>query len=115
MLKATYLLPLPSEELVSYEDIMAFFDIYSFAYRYSHYILIPHYNKTQCDFIIIANPSGIRVVHKKGWPNALYASIVNLLNCKNVNKLTKTDVSRIPTDTLSIICESLLKSNLINF
>lgn len=110
MLKADFLLQLQTGELVSKDDVLSVFDIYSNYKHSDSYILIPNEGqKGLSEVILLANTNGIRVFHKGGWPKIFVTKILGAQACKSNKNWTSIDKNSIPMHRREFICKELIK------
>ena len=99
MLTAEFLIPLPSGELIRYEEVFSPFDIYSIIGRNETFLLLPQKEtKGFEDFIIIANHCGIRIRRRTGLPLNLSSKIMNIIAYNANTSILKTTWRHIPAD-----------------
>ena len=111
MLTAEFLIPLPSGELIRYEEVFSPFDIYSITGRNETFLLLPKKEtKGFEDFIIIANHCGIRICRRTGYPLNLSSKIKNIIVCKANSAIIKTTWKHIPTYIQNTVCSQLVKA-----
>jgi len=108
MLVPEFLLPLPSGQIISYEEILSPFDIYSYGRKYESWILIPKEEQKGLQGIIIyANETGIRVLHRNNSFGGIVSKLKTTSTCPK-SEFKKIGLVKITTDIIGNICEQLV-------
>lgn len=110
MLKAEFLKCLPNGQLVSENDVLSPFIIYTYTFHPGLYILVPKPEQRGLQNIaIVCNQNGIRVINYKGWPQSLASKIATSVACNSDGNFKQEGINHIPTDVRDVICEQLIK------